>query len=430
MRVLFATTDWSGHFQPMVPLAWALRAAGHEVLVLCSSALRPTVTNAGLASVALAESNGLFQARVGNYLRAVAGHEVVPGLPPVHPLTGAEMTDLRQFDWSAFQRVAADGAAAWRAQRQRLMTDLARDWQPGLVVHDLPNVDGRLVAEAADCPAVLHLWGLAGTLETDWSMRVLPEQVNDTFAGFALCGRGARVTHVIDPSPASMEPATEASRLPIRHLSYNGPGSVPGWLRQPRQRPRVCLVWGTSVTRIFGRGSFFVPRIIDALTEHDVEIVLTMTAEEVARVPRLPANVRLVESVPLRLVLPGCALLVHNGGAGCSMAALAAGVPQLVVAVSDEHVGNGSRLAEAGTAEWVRGSTATVEDISAAARRVLTQARYARNADRLAGENRARPAPTDLVPRLAELVADAAVPAQAVPAKAVPVKTGPTQAGR
>jgi UDP:flavonoid glycosyltransferase YjiC (YdhE family) len=410
MRVLFATTDWSGHYMPMVPLAWALRAAGHEVIVLCSSALQPTVGRSGLASVALAESNGLFSARVGNYLRALAGHEVVSGLPPIHPLTGREMTDLSRFDWPAMRR----GVARWRVRRQGVMTELARDWRPDLVVHDLPNVDGRLVADAAGCPAVLHLWGLAGTQETDWSMRVLPEQVDDTFAGFGLRGHGARVTHVIDPSPDSMEPATEAHRLRIRNLSYNGPGALPGWLLLPPARPRVCLVWGTSVTRIFGPGSFFVPRVVDALAGFDVDIVLAMTAAETAKLSRMPPNVHLVEYVPLRLLLPGCALLVHNGGAGCSMAALAAGVPQLVVAVSDEHAVNGTRLAAAGTAEWVRGSTATVDDIAAAAHRVLIGAGHARNAALLADQNRRRPAPTVLVPRLAELAATASRPARSV----------------
>lgn len=33
MRVLFTTNPLSGHFFPLVPLAWACRLAGHEVLV-------------------------------------------------------------------------------------------------------------------------------------------------------------------------------------------------------------------------------------------------------------------------------------------------------------------------------------------------------------------------------------------------------------
>src|SRR5438270_52682 len=33
MRVLFTTSAWSAHYYMMVPLAWALRSAGHEAVV-------------------------------------------------------------------------------------------------------------------------------------------------------------------------------------------------------------------------------------------------------------------------------------------------------------------------------------------------------------------------------------------------------------
>jgi len=37
MRVLVTTQPGSGHLNPLVPLAWALRDAGHEVKVACSA---------------------------------------------------------------------------------------------------------------------------------------------------------------------------------------------------------------------------------------------------------------------------------------------------------------------------------------------------------------------------------------------------------
>src|SRR5262245_54913822 len=52
MRVLFVSCPSAGHVYPMFSLAWALRAAGHEVLVASSAAIAQDIREAGLAAVA------------------------------------------------------------------------------------------------------------------------------------------------------------------------------------------------------------------------------------------------------------------------------------------------------------------------------------------------------------------------------------------
>jgi len=51
MKVLFTTWAWPSHFFPMVPLAWALRSAGHEVRVASGPELERTIRDAGLPAV-------------------------------------------------------------------------------------------------------------------------------------------------------------------------------------------------------------------------------------------------------------------------------------------------------------------------------------------------------------------------------------------
>ncbi len=46
MRILFATLQFSGHFHPLVPIAQAAMAAGHEVAFACAPPI-PTVERAG-----------------------------------------------------------------------------------------------------------------------------------------------------------------------------------------------------------------------------------------------------------------------------------------------------------------------------------------------------------------------------------------------
>lgn len=406
MRILFTSVDWTGHVFPMVPLGWALSAAGHDVRVLCSAALAPSVTRAGLTALPLLETTGPVQARMNNHRRALAGHSRSAGLPPVDPVTGAELADLGDADPAL--AVLADDAATrwWLGKRTKLLKDLISTWRPDLVLHDLSSTDGRVVADLADVPAVCHLWGLVGDAEPDPAMDYRPECIDDSFAALGLRGRGARIGHVIDPTPDSLEPPTRAERLRMRYVPYNGIGVMPDWVLAPRRRPRVCVVWGTSVTRIYGPRSFFVPRIVSALAGLEIDAVLAVDAADMTSVGDLPENVRLLsERTPLHALLEGCDAVIHNGAAGSSMTALASGTAQLAVSVSDEQAGNADRIAAAGAGLHEPGVGSTPASIRAAVLRLLDDPAIAAAGARAAAENRARPAPADLVGPLEALAA-------------------------
>ncbi len=51
MRVLFTTFAWPSHYFPMVPLAWACRAAGHEVRMASQPELADLMRRSGLPYV-------------------------------------------------------------------------------------------------------------------------------------------------------------------------------------------------------------------------------------------------------------------------------------------------------------------------------------------------------------------------------------------
>ena len=69
--------------------------------------------------------------------------------------------------------------------------------------------------------------------------------------------------------------------------------------------------------------------------------------------PTLPATVHHEGYAPLSRVLPRCALLVHHGGIGTLAQALAAGVPQLTMPMGFDQPDNTSRLLRLGVARWV-----------------------------------------------------------------------------
>lgn len=62
----------------------------------------------------------------------------------------------------------------------------------------------------------------------------------------------------------------------------------------------------------------------------------------------LPATMLWQDYVPLRLLLPHAAALVHHGGIGTTAEALRAGTPQLVVPLAHDQFDNGARVAALG----------------------------------------------------------------------------------
>jgi UDP:flavonoid glycosyltransferase YjiC (YdhE family) len=67
----------------------------------------------------------------------------------------------------------------------------------------------------------------------------------------------------------------------------------------------------------------------------------------------LPPESRHVDYVPFGHVFPRCASLVHHGGIGTVAQGLAAGVPQLVMAMSHDQPDNGYRLRQMGVGDYL-----------------------------------------------------------------------------
>jgi UDP:flavonoid glycosyltransferase YjiC (YdhE family) len=260
-----------------------------------------------------------------------------------------------------------------------------------------------VAARALGVPALWHLWGPVGPVETESGLDFFRD-----FLPAELARRGLRTNDplaegVIDPCPAAMSPAAGVRRLPVRYVPYNGPAVFPAWLSEPPARRRVCVAWGTSITPIFGRRSYLVPRVLQALADENVEIVVAVSAADRGCLGELPPSVRFAGHVPLSLLLPTCAGIVHHGGAGSLMTAVAAGVPQVSLTFAPEQDAEGRRLAATGAGRHLLGRQASVADIGAAVGAILHDPAHHDAARRLRDDNLARPTPGELVSRLAEL---------------------------
>ncbi|MEU9111220.1 nucleotide disphospho-sugar-binding domain-containing protein [Streptomyces sp. NPDC048483] len=404
---MFVVSDYGGHYSPMVPLGWALQAAGHEVRLVCGPAHTAVAEFTGLP----VESNGtdvdtVTQARLGTWLAAKSGAPQAPGLPLLDPFTGAQLADPDDFDWPAREAQYTARVATAGRDRARGVVGVARRWRPDLVVYDLFSPEGLLAAELTGVPSLCQLWGPTGTDETGFGDALpspdIPREVRERLG---IDPEADLLTGVIDPCPEALAPPSRAPRLPMRYVPYNGPGGAAGAPPAPSARPRVCLIWSHSLTEIFGPASFVVPDVVGACADLDVELVLALNEGDAAALGPVPEGVRVLRNFPAHALLPTCSAVVHHGGAGCLMTAMAAGVPQLALPLGPVLGSMAERLAGTGSGLVLPGGTATVESIRGALVTLLSDPGRSRAARSLAEANAARPAPSQLVPDLVRLAA-------------------------
>jgi rhamnosyltransferase subunit B len=86
----------------------------------------------------------------------------------------------------------------------------------------------------------------------------------------------------------------------------------------------------------------------------------------------LPPEIRHVDYAPFSQVFPRCAALVHHGGIGTVAQGWAAGVPQLVMAMSHDQPDNGYRLTRLGVGAYLYPKAFTPDQVADALARLTS----------------------------------------------------------
>ncbi|MFP5068802.1 nucleotide disphospho-sugar-binding domain-containing protein [Pseudonocardia nantongensis] len=309
MRVLVVATPLTGHLAPLLPLAHALWDSGHEVLLAAGGDALPAGAGPGSPTHPLPFIDIARNVRIGR----LAARSLV-----THPAAArAELAG----------RGSEAGLRSLFGPVNEELTDtlvtVAEQWRPDVVVHEPLAVAGALAAARHGVPAVLHENGL-----------------HDGAAAFGAvldskAVARARHRHSVHevPAPAvtlTIAPASVVGLrdgLPVRPVPAGPPSGtehVPGWLRAPSERPRILVTRGGGPVR----GSLQASAV-QAAAQLDCELVLVRPAGRLAR--QLGPGVRTIGRLAPDGVLPGCAAVVHGGGAASVLTALTAGVPQLAL---------------------------------------------------------------------------------------------------
>jgi UDP:flavonoid glycosyltransferase YjiC (YdhE family) len=93
---------------------------------------------------------------------------------------------------------------------------------------------------------------------------------------------------------------------------------------------------------------------------------------------RLPPGVRHCAYAPFRQLLPLCGAIVHHGGIGTTAAALAAGIPQLILPMAWDQPDNAHRVRQLGVGASLGPRQRTAAHLAAALARLMTPETRAR----------------------------------------------------
>ncbi|PRY34797.1 glycosyltransferase [Umezawaea tangerina] len=375
MRVLFSFVGGNGHFQPMVPVAQAVRAAGHTVACTGAPSMAPTIEAAGFTPFPSGPDMGASMERL-----------------PLLPLDRArEESDLRE----GFARRVAP-------RRADDLLDLCERWLPDVLVCDEVDFGAMVVAERLDIPYAsvvviasgaflrpeivaqpLHLLRAVHRLRPDVNLSMLTRHL------------------VLSPFPPSYRhpefplPDTGFSFRPVP----DGPAPTP--IAVPQDVPTVYFTLGT----IFNTesGDLF-GRVLAGLRELPVNLVVTVGRRvDPAELGPQPSHVRIERYLPQDTVLPRASVVVSHGGSGTVMGSLVHGVPSVLLPMGADQPDNAARCVALGVGVRLDALTATPAQVRDAVAGVLADPTYRYAAERLRDEIAVMPDQSHVVPLLEKL---------------------------
>lgn len=390
MKILFATAPGYGLTLPLIPLMWAARTAGHEVLLATSSEMVDAGARAGLAVYDVFPDGDLWS----DLLRRVMDKTV---------------DDSDQPEEYRLARQSNGPFALFTATMTAGTIEAGRAFGAELVVYSSDHATGMLAAAALDVPA-LEVGNRVSWSTRDAAWRDRGGNGEDKVAALMRTKLGigdaqARVIARIDPRAPSMGgmQADEEDRderdgvpwWPMSYVPYNGGAVVPRWALQATSRLRIAVTLGTVVPVMTGVSNLRV--VIEALGGMDVEVVLAAGTTDLTDLGQLPDNVSSVGYLPLSVFLPRCSAIVHHGGSGTTAAPLFYGIPQLVLPAFADNPMSAQRVTDRGVGLSHDPATVDVGTVRTMVGRLLTEPSFRAAAAEVRTEMAGQPGPSSVL---------------------------------
>jgi UDP:flavonoid glycosyltransferase YjiC (YdhE family) len=392
VQILFASAPGYGLTLPLVPLVWAARAAGHEVLLATASEMTEVGARAGLPVYDVFPQRDVWQ----DLMTKVMSGQPPADLPEEHRLAMGMGNPFGLFTATMTEGTIRAGRAIGAE----------------FVVYTSDHAAGMLAAAALGVP------GLEVGNRISWSTRDPRWRTEHNVHGedelsklmrakLGIAEPTPKVLARIDPRAPSMGGLADGQEdtderdgapwWPMRFVPFNGGTVVPKWALAPSDRPRVAVTLGTVVPAMTGVSNLKV--VIEALGGMDVDVVLAAGTADLTDLGELPGNVRSVGFLPLSAFLPTCAAIVHHGGSGTTAAPPFYGVPQLLLPAFADNPLSAQRVADRGVGLQHDPATVDVATVRAMVERLFTEDGFRTAALEVRAEMAAQPSPSDVLAR-------------------------------
>jgi UDP:flavonoid glycosyltransferase YjiC (YdhE family) len=400
MRIMLAFAGGTGHLDPLVPLAHAARAVGHEVAFAGRPWMTPMVEALGFDAFSAGSDAGLE--------------------PVTRPLVEVDMErELRDLREGFVRRIARERATD--------LGPLFRVWRPDVIVYEETDFGAAIAAEQLGLPhATVEVTASGAFVRCDLLADALGEIRSEhelpPDPGCEMLRRSLVLTpfppslrHPDFPPPRTIrgmrtsEPSPRHRRRSVR--TATGPRDVgyrpeaPAWATALPDAPRVYATLGTVFNH--ESGDLFT-RILAAVRDLPINVVVTVGRElDPADLGAQPPHVAVARYVPQGEILPHADLVLSHGGSGSVLGALAYGLPMVLVPMGADQPLNAARCEALGVGRTLDTVRATPATIAEAILTVLDAAPMYEAAGLLQAEIAALPGPERAVRLLERLVVEA-----------------------
>lgn len=161
---------------------------------------------------------------------------------------------------------------------------------------------------------------------------------------------------------------------------------------QPTAKTAPPTVYVTLGTAFNDLALFRV--LLDALADLECAVIATIGSDnDPAALGKIPANAAIERYVPQEEILPRCSATVGHGGSGSTLAALAYGLPMLLVPQGADQFENAQACGELGVARVLMPGEMTADAVRNTVADLLADSAYSERAALIASEIADMPPP-------------------------------------